>query len=247
MRRILGILAIFWPLAIVGQTEATLLTIGTGDYNGSTYNLIYDEDSPMGPIVWLDYSEWSGSGHWANRVAWANSLDTSLTNIKLNTDYSSINWNGSWRLPSTVDGPSIWDVGGNGNTGYNITNSEFGHLYYTELANKGVYDNNGSYPQLGWGLKNHGPFMNLYNYYYWSGTEYGTDASKAWHFAMYDGRQDPYWGKNDYGLWGIAVHSGQVEFDDIPEPVPEPSTFLLLGAGIVGIVVSALITRKKAC
>ena len=39
-----------------GRAQALLTTIGTADYLGNTYNLIYDNSSPFGSIVWLDYT-----------------------------------------------------------------------------------------------------------------------------------------------------------------------------------------------
>ena len=38
--------------ALAVPAGATLLTIGTASYGGNNYNLIYDNDSPFGSIVW---------------------------------------------------------------------------------------------------------------------------------------------------------------------------------------------------
>lgn len=78
-----------------------------------------------------------------------------------------MNWAGEWRLPATVDGSRVYgwegDPDGDGNydytAGYNLANSEMGHLYYTELGNLGYYDTNGDNVGDGnYGLKNAGDF-----------------------------------------------------------------------------------------
>ena len=39
---------------VVGTANASLITIGTASYGGSDYNLIYEDDSIDGGLVWLD-------------------------------------------------------------------------------------------------------------------------------------------------------------------------------------------------
>ncbi len=79
-------------------------------------------------------------------------------------------WNGNWRLPATLDG--IWDPGTDGTTtaGYNITSSELGHLYYTELGNNALYDTGGVVNPIH-GLINKGDFDWLNILKYWSDTD----------------------------------------------------------------------------
>ena len=103
--------------------------------------LIYDSDLN---ITWYDYSKsWDT---WQNQVNWASGLSVTFGS----------NTYTDWRLPSTVDG-TYAGCGCNGTTtaGYNITSSEMGHLFYTELGNTGYYDTSGnptgcssSYPVL---------------------------------------------------------------------------------------------------
>ncbi len=66
-----------------------------------------------------------------------------------------------WRLPTTVDGLSVPGFDGTTTSGWNITTSEMGYMYYVNLGNLGYYDTDGTYPQPGWGLNNSGPFTNL--------------------------------------------------------------------------------------
>ena len=74
-------------LGMTGLAQASLTTIGTAEYGGSTYNLIYDDDDTGhdgGGLVWLDYTH--PAVKWANQVDWASGLGTSLT-VTLNPDY----------------------------------------------------------------------------------------------------------------------------------------------------------------
>lgn len=211
-----------------GVTQAALTTIGTAQFGGigTTYNLIWDDDNNGKSLVWLDYTHQATTRQ--NRVNWAVELNFpgSLT-YNIDPGYT-VNWGTNiWRLPATVDGPYVWDYTGKATAGYNITSSEMGHLYYTELGNLGYYSTTGVY-QPGCGLKNKGEFKNLVESGYWSGTEYAHYPDIAWYFSMDYGYQGSNGGSGtDYGL---AVREGQVS------TVPVPGAFWLLGSGLIGIV-----------
>jgi hypothetical protein len=73
-------------------------------------------------------------------------------------------------------------------------------------------------------LANTYPFKNLIAGLNWSGTTYSGISGDAWAFHAEQDDQNGIpktWAPESYGLYGLAVHPGDVA-------VPEPSTFLLL-------------------
>jgi hypothetical protein len=222
-------------LLFASGANAALTTIGTAYFNGAgpEYNLIWDNDNNGNSVVWLDYT--NDRINWSDQNAWAAELDSALT-INLSADYT-VDWGtNSWRLPSTVDGLYVNSYTGNTTAGYNITTSEMGHLYYTELDNKGYYGTNGVNPQPGFGLNNTGDFNNLIADVYWSGTEYAVypQYKEAWHFVMLNGRQTI--NSKTAASYGLAVRTAQVS------SVPLPGALWLLGSGLIGL---AGFRRKK--
>ena len=206
----------FWLLLVSffvysAPADASLQVIGTATYGGSSYNLIYVDSSPFGSIVYLDYS--MNSANWSSQVAWASSLNNAgVMTYNLNTGYS-MNWSGGWRLSSMVDGPVVNGSDGSTTSGYNITTSELGYLFYTELRNKGALDVNGN-AQVGFGLTNVGPFANLQSSMYWSGTDSSQYQSSAWYISTYFGAQ----GVNGEAgpLLALAVRPGHLVVNHPP-------------------------------
>ena len=179
--------------------------------------LIWDPD--LG-ITWYNftYKGPSNTGAtWDQTNAWANNLSVTVNGANIT----------GWRLPRTVDGPYVWGNDGSTTAGYNITTSEMGHLFYTELGNTGYYDVNGNY-QPGHGLVKTGPFTNLQRASYSSGTEYAADTDAAWTFYFEDGGQDLNY--KVFSYYALAVHSG-----DVGAPVPIPGAILLFAPGLVGL------------
>ncbi len=201
------------------ETEAILLDRGNG--------LFYDTDLS---ITWLqdaNYAKTSGDDAdglmtWSQAVTWAESL------VFAGFD--------DWRLPKFRDigSPGCnWEFSGT-DCGYNVNpiTNEMAHLFYNELGNKAYYDIYGQY-QPGWGLTNTGDFMNIQPYIYWTGTEVSSSTGAAWTFDFNIGYQT-YDGKAaSYYAW--AVRGGDVS------AVPEPSTLILFGSTLLGLV----LLRKK--
>ncbi len=182
MKKILFcMLAMMVVFVLAAPAHAILINRGT-DTLGN--RLIYDDDRD---ITWYDFS--NSPDIWDNQVAWADALS-----VTFNTNVFD-----DWRLPTALNyvapfGPDF---------GIDVTGSEMGHLYYTELD----IDGGGS-------LNNPDNFQNLVSAAYWSGTEFVLSPYYAWSFYFYDGYQ--YTDYKDGNFCALAVRSGDVAA--VPEP-----------------------------
>ncbi|HBH60500.1 MAG TPA: hypothetical protein DDX85_01910 [Nitrospiraceae bacterium] len=189
-------------LLCVHIVNAELLDRGT-DSHGN--RLIYDRDLN---ITWYDYS--NAANTWQNQMQWASGLKVEFGGTVFD----------DWRLPSTTDGPYVFGYDGTTTAGFNITGSELGHLFYTELGNQGAYDTSGNLTSCHAAtpvncLTNTGPFLNLHHApSYWSGTKHSEWADAAWDFLFSNGRQSAI--DSDYEKLAIAVRNGDVVV--VPEP-----------------------------
>jgi len=173
-----------------GAAYAFLGKIGTANYLGTDYNLIYEGELGGSGLVWFDYTR--GRDTWHNQVSWAIGLGFADTQITIDPGYkTTIDWSKGWRLPETDESKANLNGGygyaGPDETGYhnylwgwNMVNSEMGHLFYESLGNKGYLAKDGTGAQPGWGLTNTGDFEHLLAEEYWSGTEFSVNPGDWW-------------------------------------------------------------------
>ena len=220
--------AMILVLGVGRVAGAALTTIGTASYLGSNYNLIYEDDQHL---VWLDYPK--TDDNWPNQMSWAAGLNNPGVLTYNLYPGTKVTWGSDWRLPSTDE--SVVDFsGGEGYQGpdqtghysywfgFNMTNSEMGHLYYESLMNMGRVATNGTDPQLGWGLKNTCPFKTLQARYYWSGTEWSPGTNAAWYFFFDWGFLGG--GSKDFNAPVLAVRTADVVlFDPIKMDTMSPT------------------------
>ena len=207
---------------LLGNANASLTTIGTATYMGNDYNLIYEDDSVDGGLVWLDYTK--SSDQWQMQVNWASGLGGCLTVNLLPGFTTDIDWSTGWRLPLTQD-----QTGG---FSYMEKGSEMSHLCHTSLGNI-------AWDLPGYGLYNTFEFNNLDNgHYYWTGTENTQYPTDAWDFLFAVGYQ--HYGTKDHHLLAMAVRPGTID------AVPIPSAVWLFGSGLIGLIGFRGKFRKEA-
>lgn len=243
MKKFIAMAAIVMVMVMGTLAQAALFDRGA-DTLGN--HLIYDSDKN---ITWYDFSQ--NRDTYANQMSWADNLNVTMA--------STGHVISDWRLPSTVNGPFNTGIfpgstvvvptpGFDGTTtnGYNVSSSEMGHLFYTELGNNGDYDKSGI-PQSGSGLVNKGPFANLRTddsggvNSYWSETRYdftlmrqNMSVDHAWQFDFKDGVQSGGYIPLDLHF-AIAVRTGDVA------PVPLPGTVFLFAPALACL---GLLRRK---
>ncbi len=222
-KKMLGmILGLMLVLGSLAPGHAALFDRGSFD----GVNLIYDDDLN---ITWLgdaNYAQTSGFDidglmNWQTATGWASGLNVGgFTN---------------WRLPN-VSQPdptcSIPNIGGNiGQAGgLNCTGSEMGHLFHDELSGTALSN------ILNSGDSDLSLFSNVQTslaFSYWAGTEFvGAVSGNIWGFDFQNGSQIVNHMSTSHYAW--AVRDGDVTNNT--DPIPEPSTVLLFGTGLAGLI-----------
>ncbi len=152
---------------------------------------------------------------WDNQVAWAGALVVDFGGTLID----------DWRLPTAFN-----EDGSGPDFGFN-TDSEMGHLYYDDDALN--IDGGGS-------LNNPTNFQDLNSFAYWSGTEFAADPRGAWEYDFSFSGQNPL-DKNSK-FWALAVRPGDVA---AVQPIPEPSTVVLMGLGVTGMALYVARRRRQ--
>lgn len=194
MKRTLTLVALLAAFAMSASlVQAELQYLGEDSLGNG---LIYDTDLD---ITWYDFTH--APDTWFNHVSWAENLTVTF----------GVNTYDDWRLPVNVDGQYA-TTGHSGLTlsGWNITSSELGHLFYAELGNEGSRDLLGALTGCGQGtptcLTDVRDFQNLVSGRYYSSDHAGI-SYYAWFFDLNNGYQ--YVTTNyESVVHGIAVRPG---------------------------------------
>ena len=126
-----------------------------------------------------------------------------------------------WRLPATMPADPSCTL--SYSQGSQCTGSEMGHLFYFEL---GGLPGNGNW-NLFTNLKETDPgSATAHRTGYWSGTSAGDN--QYWDFAFTSGGQGI--ATTGYAMGAWAVHDG-----DVAPPVPEPTSWAMLLAGLAAL------------
>lgn len=227
------------------------------DGNAATFEAYYDTDLN---ITWLaDTNYAKTSGYDVDGLMNFEQANTWAANLSFTDGVHVYN---NWRLPTvgpvnayvtdpfdTKDGfDYAFSTNGSTDIGYNIsapgstfagsTASEMAHLFYSTLGNPGYYTPagvlSGCYTSSSdTCLDNTGPFSNVQEDVYWSGSDYEYPLY-GWFFGTFDGYQDAY--PKNYDLYAWAVSTGDVA------AVPEADTWAMMLAGL-GLV--SVVTRRR--
>ncbi len=186
-----------------------------GRGNGFIYNKELD-------ITWLwdaNYAQTSGFDsdgkmNWGTSVAFADNL--------VHMGYSD------WRLPKSLQpDPGCSGQKTNESFGYGCIGSEMGRLFYDLGGTAGSSVLLSGNPSLGL-------FANLQSNSYWTETQTIGGSNVAWNFDFNDGAQHN--NGFDFEFYSLVVRDGDV--------IPEPSTLVLMGLGLGGLLVYIWLKRR---
>jgi|WetSurMetagenome_2_1015567.scaffolds.fasta_scaffold91843_3 hypothetical protein len=132
----------------------------------------------------------------------------------------------NWASGLNAGGVSGWRLPTTSSTAYGDTSAsggEMGHLYYAELG-----------LSTGTSLSSSGQtyFVNIKDYFYWTGVDYPGYSNIAFTYEFDIGRE---WDNSKTSnLVALAVHSGNIGPNG--PIVPIPAAIWLLGSGLIGLI-----------
>ena len=215
--------------ALLGRDLDGNLANGYEAYYDTTLNISWLADAN-----YAQTSGYSATGNmvWADAKAWAAQLD--------------VNGVSGWRLPAMTPANQLckhaWAYT-NCSQNTDTSSSEMAYMFYVELGNLSHDDPiSGWRPGasgVDWGIVNSGPFKNIGDSEYWSGSAYADPnyAGDAWYFSFYDGYQSFVIPNYEYKAW--AVHDGDVGSS---AKVPEPASLALV---LTGLATVGLARRRR--
>ncbi|MFM8330144.1 MAG: DUF1566 domain-containing protein [Candidatus Methylumidiphilus sp.] len=210
------------PGGMVYDTDLNITWLADANLAASnTFGVSISNGSGPGTMTWTQAQSWVAAMNAANYLGYSD-----------------------WRLPTTTDTgePGCVVANSGAECGFNVNpdTSELAHLFFVELGNLSSVDSagnsRGGFTGVNYGVVNTGPFTNLQNFYYWSGTEYVPDTRYAWFFINIEGHQ--LYGDKDLLFNGWAVRSGDVA------AVPLPAAVWLFGSALTGLSVLSAKRRR---
>ena len=226
------LVSILCLLGLAPAVLAALLDRGNGLLFDDQLNVTWTRSANLPAAAGGDgRMTWDAAQSWVAQLEWGGFSDWRLPSARLREGFSEC---------SAFDGSC--------DQGYQVVNSELGHLFYSTLGNRGFYDINGAQRSSGFGLVNRTyrgdgisiAFDDLQAWPYWFGEEGSSMDEKsglldaAWIFGFISGQQFQFSKETPAFVW--AVRDGDVA------PVPLPGGLGLFMAGL-----GALLFARQRC
>ena len=211
--------AVIFSLITISSHAALISKLGGDVVYDADRNITWVADANLAATMDFGVTNSAGILVWDKANEWIAAMNASDSGA----GYLGYN---DWILPSALNQDSSGPCFGG-----DCTDSDMGHLFYTELSGtsgNSILDSGDSDLSL---------FSNIQvaTSTYWTGTD-NTNTSRAWNFSFADGAQSHNFKVNTGFVWAMRV--GDVA------AVPIPAAVWLFGSGLLGLV--GMARRKKA-